>query len=113
MRPKVDGCDGQNLMPSRFGAALWRQAAGTHPVVNGPRSKRIAGFQTSGCGVVLLQLSLQDGSAQFTNRRLLTLMAKPIPRKVKSSEDPPWLMSGKGMPVTGRTPIIIPVLTAT
>ena len=109
----MDGCDGLNLMSSGFGSALWRQAAGTHPVLNGPRSKRVAGFQTLCRGVVLLQLSRHDGSAQFTNRRLLTLMAKPIPRKVKSSEDPPWLMSGKGMPVTGRTPIIIPVLIAT
>lgn len=113
MRPTDDGCDGLNLMSSGFGGALWRPAATTHPVVKGPRSKRTAGFQSLRRGVVLLQLSRHDSSAQFTNRRLLTLMAKPIPRKVKSSEDPPWLMSGKGMPVTGRTPIIIPVLIAT
>jgi hypothetical protein len=112
VRRTDDRCDGLNLKSSGFGGALWRQPA-THLVVIGPRSIRTAGFQTLRRGVVLLQLFRHDGSAQFTNRRLLTLMAKPIPRKVKSSEEPPWLMSGKGMPVTGRTPIIIPVLIAT
>ena len=53
------------------------------------------------------------GRAQLTKRLDLTLIAKPRPRKAKSSADPPWLMNGKGMPVTGNSPIIIPVLMAT
>ena len=60
-----------------------------------------------------IHLPANDGCVQFTNRRMLTLIASPRPRKVNMAEEPPWLISGSGMPVIGKKPIIMPTLTAT
>ena len=54
-----------------------------------------------------------DGCAQFTYRRMLTLIASPSPMKVNSAAEPPWLIKGSGMPVIGKNPIIMPMLITT
>src|ERR1039457_4964394 len=49
---------------------------------------------------------------QLTNRRMRTFIATPSARNVNNTEDPPYLINGKGIPVTGINPMTIPMLTA-
>ena len=50
-------------------------------------------------------------AAQFTKRRSRTLFTSPSIKKVDSVFEPPALMSGRGMPVTGILPTTIPTFT--
>ena len=51
--------------------------------------------------------------AQFTNLRSRTLLTKPSIRNIDKILEPPALISGSGMPVTGIRPTTIPTLTST
>ena len=44
-------------------------------------------------------------------RRMETLSRKPTFRKLATSELPPWLTNGSGMPVTGSTPMHMPIFS--
>jgi hypothetical protein len=79
----------------------------------GPSGPTLSAWAGSAAMAGQIHLPTNDGCAQFTNRRMLTLIANPRPRKVNIAEEPPWLISGNGMPVIGKKPIIMPMLTAT
>jgi hypothetical protein len=51
--------------------------------------------------------------AQFTNRRSRTLFTSPSIKNIATIFDPPELISGSGMPVTGIRPTTIPTFTST
>jgi len=57
--------------------------------------------------------NLTFGSLQFKNRRSLTLFTRPSIRKTDQVLEPPKLISGSGMPVTGMRPTTIPTFTST
>jgi hypothetical protein len=48
---------------------------------------------------------------QFTNRRSRTLFTSPSIKKIDKMFDPPALMRGSGIPVTGMRPTTIPTFT--
>jgi len=50
-----------------------------------------------------LQLSRDTGREMF--RRI------PIPAKLTRREEPPWLIKGRGIPVTGSDPVTTPILS--
>ena len=52
-------------------------------------------------------------SCQFTNRRNRTLFTSPSIKNIESVLDPPELINGSGMPVTGIRPTTIPTFTNT
>lgn len=55
----------------------------------------------------------RTGKLQFTKRRNRTLFTSPSIRNIDNMLDPPALISGKGMPVTGMRPTTIPTFTRT
>ncbi len=52
-------------------------------------------------------------ATQFTNRRSRTLFTSPSIKNIATIFDPPELISGSGMPVTGIRPTTIPTFTST
>jgi hypothetical protein len=52
-------------------------------------------------------------ATQFTNRRSRTLFTSPSIKNIATIFDPPELISGSGMPVTGIRPTTIPTFTKT
>ena len=56
-----------------------------------------------------------SGTAYHSARcwRMLTLWITPSPIAMLTSDAPPWLMNGSGMPVTGISPMTIPTFTNT
>jgi hypothetical protein len=50
---------------------------------------------------------------QLTNRRSRTLLTSPSIKKNATMFDPPELISGRGIPVTGILPTTIPTFTKT
>ena len=69
-----------------------------------------------------ISFSLQNGCLirqplvnclQFTKRRRRTLLTSPNIINVESVLEPPALISGRGIPVTGIRPITIPTFTST
>ena len=52
-------------------------------------------------------------ATQFTNRRSRTLFTSPSIKNIATIFDPPELISGSGMPVTGIRPTTIPTFTNT
>jgi len=51
--------------------------------------------------------------SQFTNRRSRTLFTSPSIKNIATISDPPELISGSGIPVTGIRPTTIPTFTKT
>ena len=54
-----------------------------------------------------------SASRQFTNRRNRTLFTSPSIKNIESVLDPPELINGSGIPVTGIRPTTIPTFTNT
>jgi len=52
-------------------------------------------------------------ASQFTNRRSRTLFTSPSIKNIATIFDPPELISGRGIPVTGILPTTIPTFTNT
>jgi len=55
----------------------------------------------------------RTGNLQFTKRRRRTLLTRPSIRNIDNILEPPALISGRGIPVTGMRPTTIPTLTRT
>ena len=63
------------------------------------------------CGSQQNILNYSIAAAQFTKRRSRTLFTNPNIKNVESVFEPPALISGRGMPVTGILPTTIPTFT--
>jgi hypothetical protein len=65
------------------------------------------------CTLNLLESRPSPDHFQFTNRRSRTLFTSPSIKNIATIFEPPELISGRGMPVTGIRPTTIPTFTNT
>src|SRR5438067_13371618 len=63
--------------------------------------------------VIVRQTLLHPPPYAFTNRRMSTFSINPTAMKNIIVDEPPYEISGRGMPVVGRTPICIDTLIST
>ena len=80
--------------PAPAGACRWMHILKTFPTIPAARSGWPA------------------GPAQFTKRLMRMFITMPRARNVNSTDEPPYLNRGRGMPVTGIRPMTMPTLTA-
>lgn len=115
------------LLSLNLGFAPRRQTPCATPGPRRPPPVSITGFSSNGnlfsanpklycptqSGASLISSNQLSKTYVVTERLSLTLFTRPNIKKTESTLDPPELMRGRGMPVTGIRPTTIPTFTST
>src|SRR5262245_15514397 len=118
--PVRDGT-GDDDRPGRgSGSELFRKLLGEHPADDDRAAATqidlVADGEDEAAGLTderSHRSCSHDGPARPSSPRAWMLCSTPMRTRFATIDEPPTVTNGKGIPVTGATPIVIPTLTKT